>query len=142
MRTCITYILQGMASVRNLLVGASVLFLEANGARGRIGVHHLAGARFAALRPRLIDRVDGERAHCCCVGGVPNCVVHSGGAGNRTPVRKAPMYGISFRLNPSPPSCQVYPGASAPADGPVSPAPSVGWGRRGRGTVYRESGPK
>lgn len=94
------YILQGMASVRNLLVGSPVLLLEAHPDRGRVLVDHLAGARLVTVRPRLVDRVDGERAHCCFVGGVPNCVcVHSGGDGNRTRVRKAPMYGFSLRLN-------------------------------------------
>ena len=48
----------------------------------------------------LILRVDGERAHRRFVGGVPNRICsHSGGDGNRTRVRKAPMYGFSLRLN-------------------------------------------
>ena len=103
------YILQRIAPKRNLLVGSAVLFLEAHGARGRVGVHHLAGARFASLGPRLVGCVDGERAHCCFVGGVPNCVVHSGGDGNRTRVREAPMYGFSSRLNLFTPKLSMIP---------------------------------
>lgn len=53
-----------------------------------------------AVRPGLVGRVDGDGAHRCFVGDVPNRVVsHSGGDGNRTRVRKAPMYGFSLRLN-------------------------------------------
>ena len=77
-----------------------MLFLQLDEARGRVKVHHLRGASLVAVGPGFVDRVDGECAHCCRVGDVPNGVcVHSGGDGIRTRVRKAPMYGFSLRLN-------------------------------------------
>jgi len=68
------------------------------------------------------------------VGDVPNgVVVHSGGDGNRTRVRKAPMYGFSLRLNQFTPQLSSVPRGLCAGGRPVPPAPAIGWGRSGTG---------
>ena len=64
-------------------------------------IHHRRGAGLAALRPRLVNGDDGQHTHWGFFG-----FIHSGGDGNRTRVRKAPMYGFSLRLNLFTPSLE------------------------------------